>query len=238
MIFPAGQQRIIDHIDGTLRASEPHLASMFAIFARLHAGEPVWVEPAARPRSRPRRRVRWLRAGTTIYAFVLIPAMFAMITIGALLSSRTHSVTTCDAGYSAGGGSPWAGLAVVPDDDPEDDRVRGPPGVLRGPDPRRPIRRPGRRRGAGAASTGGDRGDRRLLAGRGRLSAYRAPRPRGGRTAQPDQRRGGQIAEPAGRAGRLAGAPAPGRTRRSGATARWSRRRRLIRTWPSLPTCS
>ena len=108
MIFPAGQQRIIDHMDGTLQASEPHLASMFAIFGRLHAGEPVWVEPAARSRPRPRRRVRWLRAGTTIYAFVLVPVMFAMITIGALLTSRTHSVTTCDAGYSAGGGSPWA----------------------------------------------------------------------------------------------------------------------------------
>src|ERR1700733_13636147 len=94
-------------MDGTLQASEPHLASMFAIFARLHAGEPVRVEPLARPR--PRRRVRWLRAGTTIYAFVLVPVMFAMITIGALLSSRTHSVATCDTGYSAGGRSPWAG---------------------------------------------------------------------------------------------------------------------------------
>jgi hypothetical protein len=80
---------------------------MFAIFNRLHAGEPVGAEPLARPR--PRRRLRWLRAGTTIYAFVLVPVMFAMITIGALLSSRTHSVTACDAGYSAGGGSPWTG---------------------------------------------------------------------------------------------------------------------------------
>ncbi len=33
--------------------------------------------------------------------------MFAMITIGALLSSRAHSVATCETGYSAGGGSPW-----------------------------------------------------------------------------------------------------------------------------------
>jgi hypothetical protein len=30
-----------------------------------------------------------------------------MITIGALLSSRAHSVATCETGYSAGGGSPW-----------------------------------------------------------------------------------------------------------------------------------
>jgi hypothetical protein len=34
--------------------------------------------------------------------------MFAMITIGALLSCRAHSVATCETGYSAGGGSPWS----------------------------------------------------------------------------------------------------------------------------------
>jgi len=39
---------------------------------------------------------------------VLVPVMFAMITIGALLSSRAHGVATCETGYSAGGGSPWA----------------------------------------------------------------------------------------------------------------------------------
>jgi hypothetical protein len=102
--LPAAQQRDLDRIEGALQASEPQLASMFTIFARLNADEPVGAEPLARLRP---RRVRWLRAGTTIYAFVLVPVMFAMITIGALLSSRAHSVATCDAGYSAGGASPW-----------------------------------------------------------------------------------------------------------------------------------
>jgi hypothetical protein len=106
--LPAGQQRILDHMDGTLRGSDPHLVSMFTIFARLNASEPVGVEPLARPKPRA-RRVRWLRAGTTVYAFVLLPVMFVMITIGALLSSRTHSLAACDTGYSAGGGLPWAG---------------------------------------------------------------------------------------------------------------------------------
>jgi hypothetical protein len=102
--LPAAQQRVLDRMEGTLQASEPQLVSMFSIFARINADEPVGAEPLARVRP---RRFRWLRAGTTIYAFVLVPVMFAMITIGALLSSRAHSVATCDTGYSAGGGSPW-----------------------------------------------------------------------------------------------------------------------------------
>ena len=105
MTLPAAQQRVLDGMEGTLQASEPHLASMFSIFSRLNADEPLGAEPLARPRP---RRLQWLRAGTTIYAFVLVPVMFAMITIGALLSSRAHSVATCETGYSAGGGSPWA----------------------------------------------------------------------------------------------------------------------------------
>ncbi|HLM87926.1 MAG TPA: hypothetical protein VK284_02690 [Streptosporangiaceae bacterium] len=105
MTLPAAQQRVLDRMEGALQASEPQLASMFTMFARLNAEEPVGAEPLARPRP---RRLRWLRAGTTIYAFVLVPVMFAMITIGALLSSRAHSVATCETGYSAGGGgSPW-----------------------------------------------------------------------------------------------------------------------------------
>ena len=113
MSLPASQQRVLDRMEGALQASEPQLVSMFSIFDRLNAGEPVGAEPLARPRP---RRLRWLRAGTTIYAFVLVPVMFAMITIGALLSSRAHSVATCETGYSAGGGSwvsrPWCQMTI------------------------------------------------------------------------------------------------------------------------------
>ena len=105
MSLPASQQRVLDRMEGTLQASEPQLVSMFAIFTRINADEPVGAEPLARPRP---RRFRWLRAGTTVYAFVLVPVMFAMITIGALLSSRAHTVATCETGYSAGGASPWS----------------------------------------------------------------------------------------------------------------------------------
>ena len=107
MSLPASQQRVLDRMEGALQASEPQLVSMFSIFSRINADEPVGAEPLARPRP---RRFRWLRAGTTIYAFVLVPVMFGMITIGALLSSRAHSVATCETGYSStGGGSPWVG---------------------------------------------------------------------------------------------------------------------------------
>jgi hypothetical protein len=104
--LPVDQQRVLSRMEDALQTSEPHLVSMFSIFTQINADEPVGDEPLARPRPRP-RRVRWLGAGTTIYAFVLVPVMFAMITIGALLSSRAHSVATCDTGYSVGGGSPW-----------------------------------------------------------------------------------------------------------------------------------
>jgi Protein of unknown function (DUF3040) len=104
--LPVAEQRMLDQLEGALKNSEPHLVSMFSIFTRINADEPVGAEPLARPRPR-RRRLRWLGAGTTVYAFVLVPVMFAMITIGALLSSRAHSVATCDTGYSAGGGGSW-----------------------------------------------------------------------------------------------------------------------------------
>jgi hypothetical protein len=113
--LPASQQRVLDYMEGALEASAPELVSMFSIFTRINADEPVGAEPMARPRPQP-RRFRWLRAGTTIYAFVLVPVMFAMITIGALLSSRAHSVATCETGYSAGGGSwvsrPWCQMTI------------------------------------------------------------------------------------------------------------------------------
>jgi hypothetical protein len=39
MGLPAGQQRVLDAIEGSLRRTEPRLASMYAIFTRLTRGE-------------------------------------------------------------------------------------------------------------------------------------------------------------------------------------------------------
>ena len=100
MSLPACQQRALDRMEGALRASEPHLTSMYAIFTRLAADEPVQAEQFAR------RRMRWLQPGTSMYAIVLIPVMFAAIIVGALLGGAARSATVCDASYSVGGVSP------------------------------------------------------------------------------------------------------------------------------------
>jgi Protein of unknown function (DUF3040) len=87
MGLPACQQRVLDRMEGTLKASEPHLAAMFAIFTRLSAGEPVGAESLAA------RRRWWQRPGPTLAALVLVPVMFAVIVTGVLLGSPTHAGT-------------------------------------------------------------------------------------------------------------------------------------------------
>jgi hypothetical protein len=102
MGLPACQQRVLDRMEGTLRAGEPHLTSMYAMFARLNADEPIGAERLTR------KRLRWLQPGTAMYAIVLIPVMFAAIIVGALLGGGARSATACEASYSVGGVSPLA----------------------------------------------------------------------------------------------------------------------------------
>ncbi len=108
MSLPAGQQRVLDRIEGALRASEPQLTSMYAIFTRLNADEPVGTERLVR------KRLRWLQQGTALYAVVLLPVMFAAIIVGALLGGSARSATACEAGYSVGGISPLASKPTCP----------------------------------------------------------------------------------------------------------------------------
>jgi len=108
MSLPAGQQRVLDRMEGALRASEPRLTSMYAIFSQLNAGEPIAAEQLAR------KRLRWFQPGTAMYAIVLIPVMFAAIIIGALLGGGARSTTACEASYSVGGVSPLAGRPSCP----------------------------------------------------------------------------------------------------------------------------
>src|ERR1700750_688001 len=109
MPLPACQQRALDRMEGALRASEPHLASMYAIFGRLNAGEPIGMERLAR------KRVRWVQRGTARYAIVLLPVMFAAIIVGALLGGGARSNTAaCEASYSVGGVSPLSSRPSCP----------------------------------------------------------------------------------------------------------------------------
>jgi hypothetical protein len=108
MSLPACQQRALDRMEGALRASEPQLASMYAIFGRLNAAEPIGTERLTR------KRQRWLQQGTAMYAIVLVPVMFAAIIVGALLGSGSRSTAACEAGYSVGGVSPLSGRSSCP----------------------------------------------------------------------------------------------------------------------------
>lgn len=108
MSLPACQQRVLDRMEGALRASEPHLTSMYEIFTRLNTGEPVQAEPLTR------RRLRWFQPGTAIYAIVLVPVMFAAIIVGALLGGGTRSAAACEASYSVGGVSPLTTRPACP----------------------------------------------------------------------------------------------------------------------------
>ena len=108
MSLPACQQRALDRMEGALRASEPHLASMYTMFGRLNAGEPIGAERLTR------KRLRWLQPGTAMYAIVLVPVMFAAIIVGALLGGGTRSTAACEASYSVGGVSPLTSRPTCP----------------------------------------------------------------------------------------------------------------------------
>jgi hypothetical protein len=108
MSLPACQQRALDRMEGVLRASEPHLASMYTMFGRLNAGEPIGAERLTR------KRLRWLQPGTAMYAIVLVPVMFAAIIVGALLGGGTRSTAACEASYSVGGVSPLTSRPTCP----------------------------------------------------------------------------------------------------------------------------
>ena len=87
MSLPVCQQRVLDRMEGALRASEPQLTAMYAMFGRLAASEPIRTERLGR------KRLRRLQPGSAMYAIALIPVMFAAIIVGALFGGRTHTAT-------------------------------------------------------------------------------------------------------------------------------------------------
>lgn len=103
MSLPASQQRALGSIESRLRAADPHLASMFAIFARLNVGEPVATERLA-----ARLRRRWLRPRLPAFAAVLVPVMFIAAVVVSALAAGRLSPRACGGDYAVGGGSPLA----------------------------------------------------------------------------------------------------------------------------------
>lgn len=94
MSLPSCEQRALDAIATQLRAGEPRLASMFAIFARLEgkdgAPRPERIEPRRQFRWRPQRfrrrmrRPRWLAPVSKSAA--LVPLILVVVVSAVLLS--------------------------------------------------------------------------------------------------------------------------------------------------------
>jgi Protein of unknown function (DUF3040) len=87
MSLPARQQRMLDGIEAALQASEPHLASAFAMFGQLTQDEgPAVTEQLAHSR---------LRFTASIRSFTLLPMVLAALMIGALLGGTARGATPC-----------------------------------------------------------------------------------------------------------------------------------------------
>jgi hypothetical protein len=114
MSLPVGQQRVLDDIEGVLQASEPRLASMYAIFTRLTKNElrPRREElPAGRVRLGRLRSClsvrRMIRAitprawGPVPRALVLAEIITVLAAVGVLIGLTLHTVRgACASGLS------------------------------------------------------------------------------------------------------------------------------------------
>jgi hypothetical protein len=100
MSLPASQQRALGSIEVGLRAADPRLASMYAIFARLNTGEPVAAERLVK-----QLRLRWLRPRLATFAAVLIPVMFIAMVVVSALAGGSLSPRACAGGNHAAAGS-------------------------------------------------------------------------------------------------------------------------------------
>ncbi len=101
MSLTASQRRALGSIEGRLRAADPHLASMFGIFARLNVGEPVAAE-----RLVSRIRLRPQRPHLAACVVVLIPVMFIAMVVISALPGGALSPRACVGAFAVGGSSP------------------------------------------------------------------------------------------------------------------------------------
>jgi hypothetical protein len=113
MSLPPRQAQVLKRIEHSLHACDPHLRSMFAIFAKLTRDEemPLLEElgsrssplRAWRPQlTRPPRRERtgrraWATGapGTAVRALILVPITVLVLASAALLGLGAHSTSPC-----------------------------------------------------------------------------------------------------------------------------------------------
>lgn len=103
MTLPAGQRRALEEIERELQASEPRLASAFAVFTRVVAPDgPISVE-----RIRPR-----LRHSPSFPIIALIPIAVAMLIAGLILSGTGRGSSECFRARAPVASVPGGAIAV------------------------------------------------------------------------------------------------------------------------------
>jgi hypothetical protein len=118
MRIPYRQRWVLRRMDRRLRRSDPHVAAMLAIFARLYAGETIASrEQAGQPRTRVRCAIAWL-AGAMAGAAAGLAA-------GARWAFRRVASACAVVRWRLSGGTPTA---------PDPSSAAGPPARRPGPE--------------------------------------------------------------------------------------------------------
>jgi hypothetical protein len=112
MRIPYRERWLLRRLNRSLRQSDPHLAAMLAIFARLHAGEVITsVEQAMSPDARACRGLAWLAVSAARLAAVLM-AGAGRILVGVARACATAGRRFSRAAWAALGISSPAGPAL------------------------------------------------------------------------------------------------------------------------------
>jgi hypothetical protein len=96
MTLPHHQGRLLRRADRALRRSDPDLASMLSIFARLTAAERMPAQEQLRPRPRP--RLTWARR------VLMRPVAAAAFLVVLAARGGSRAATACGAASRRGGG--------------------------------------------------------------------------------------------------------------------------------------
>jgi hypothetical protein len=123
MGLPLGQERILSGIEIALRQGEPHLASRFAIFARLAGGEELPRTEQLVLEPWPRRWLKGARPRAVLAIPAALIALAAMLFLAGITGARTcpatarspRAVPTRWAPCTAGGGARAAAPAPQTD---------------------------------------------------------------------------------------------------------------------------